>query len=782
MRSTGMPVHAAAVWLLPLLAVAPAAAQAPDGLAPAPDFNAVAAAVRDLAPDPTRAAPVSGLVIEREAGRFTLESGTLYLLTPLAGRTAGAVFVGAGTFAFTAPSQIEQDQLQRLLGKREVAESFRALVLVFADSTLRELETRLTFGPRPVAAEARAAVRDALVYLTDSESQAIAPDLLRPFLNGEVSALFHAHLIRRGEPLMFAVNPYEVEGVKLLRRVSRGPQAPEVVTQFPPLAPRAPMLPSGDRTADATVRHYAIEAWLPRSALGNLSFAARTRITLTAGGSIGPWIPLRLYPELVVDSVRDARRQPVTFAKARKDGTLWLRAPRVPGPADTVTVEVFYQGDLIDRLASFFFIKTSASWYPRSFEGRSPATFDITYHSPQSYRLVSVGERIEETTAGNTITSRWVTRRPIRNASFNIGQFEEHASDADSGLPVTLLASEEGHRAVGRLLGRLGVAKVDMRAVAQDVGLSLRFFSRKFGPLPAGRLYATEIPYGHGEAFPGLIHLSWMTFEPVRDRKGYEAQFRAHEVAHQWWGIGVDFATYHDQWLSEGFAEFSGLWYLHAARRDNNLYFGMLREWRDALLDARGGRGGVSDVGPVSLGYRTASSRHPGAYDLVVYHKGAWILHMLRILLLDLQTVNEDAFTQALRDFYTEFAGGRASADDLRRVVERQTGTPMDWFFDQWVHGTGIPTYTVAWRSTQVDGGKWRVRLRVRQSGVADDFRMPVPVTVDLGDNRFARLRVDVRGPVTEVDLPLVPSQPRDVRFNELEGVLCEVKLEKWDR
>jgi hypothetical protein len=773
-------VSAVSVLLYVLLA-SPAAGQATGAVQPAADFTEVAAAVRDLRPEPGRVADVAQLVLERETGRFTLEAGTLSLLSPVGGRTVGAVFVGRGAFAFSAPTPAEQDQLERFLKHREVAEPFTALVLLFADSTLRQLESQLTFGPQSEHPEARSAIRDALAYLTDEESKAIDPDLLRPLLNGEVNAFFYAHVVRRGEPLMFRVNPYAVEGVSLMRRAKvRGARVSEVIAQFLPAARRGGPLPARERTAEVAVRHYVVETWLPRSALGSLGFAARARIDLAADAPIGPWVPLSLYSELTVDSARYPDGQPAMVVKPKKDPIMWLRLPQVPGPKDSLTLEIFYQGDLIDRTASFFFIKSSAAWYPRPLEGRSLSTFDLTYHSPKSYVLASVGERAEERTEGNVVTSRWIARTPMRNASFNVGQFEELEAGADSGPPVTLLASEEGHRAIGQLLGSLGAGKVNMRAVAQDISLSLQFFSRMFGALPERHFYATEIPYLHGEAFPGLVHLSWATFEPVPDKKGYEAQFRAHEVAHQWWGIGVDFATYHDQWLSEGLAEFSGLWYLQTARRDNDLYFGMLRRWRDELLDTRGARGEESEVGPISLGYRTASSSSPGAYDLMVYRKGAWVLHMLRVLLLDLRTMKEDKFTAVLRDFYQTYAGGHAATTDLQRIVEQHAGGPMDWFFNQWVEGTAIPTYTVAWRSEPVEGGKWRVQLRVRQSGVPDEFLMRVPISVDLGNSRFARLRVDVRGAVSEIDLPLMPAEPKDVRFSELDGVLCEVKIEKW--
>jgi hypothetical protein len=489
-----------------------------------------------------------------------------------------------------------------------------------------------------------------------------------------------------------------------------------------------------------------------------------------------------LYPELNVDSARWSGGRPATVAKIKRASVLWIRMPDGAGKNAADTIELFYSGDLIDRFASFFIIKESGFWYPTSMDVRSPATFDITYHTPSSYRLASVGTRVEERTDGNSVASRWLVDTPMRGASFNIGLFEALDMPGDSGPAVTLLYSDEGHREIARRVGFPGTGKVNQRGVAQDLSQSLKFFDRLFGSRGPGALFATEIPWGHGEAFPGLLHLSWATFTPARDTRGEEDLFRAHEVAHQWWGIGVDYATYHDQWLSEGFAEFSGLWYMQIARRKNELYFGMLRRYRDGILERRGGVSGEdAEVGPISLGYRTQSTTSPDGYGLMVYRKGAWVLHMLRVLMLDLRTVKEDNFTAGLRDFYSTYAGQRASTDDFRAVMERHAGMPLDWFFDQWVHGTAVPTYTVAHRWEAADGGRWRVRVRVKQSGVPENFRMYVPVSVDLGNNRFARMRINVQGPVTELDLPvLLPAQPVGLKFNELEGVLAEVKTEKW--
>jgi aminopeptidase N len=248
-------------------------------------------------------------------------------------------------------------------------------------------------------------------------------------------------------------------------------------------------------------------------------------------------------------------------------------------------------------------------------------------------------------------------------------------------------------------------------------------------------------------------------------------------VAHQWWGIGVDYATYHDQWLSEGFATFSGLWYLQKLRGDNEQYFDLLRRWKSSILLRD------DEPGPIWLGHRVFATRDDDLDDFrtIVYQKGAWVVHMLRVLMLELETMNEDRFTGIMRDFYRRYEGRRAGTEDFRTVVEEHAGTDMGWFFDQFVYRAEIPTYRVAHRTEMTPDRQWKVKLRVRQENVPESFRMYVPVTLELGRKQVARFRVKVEGPLTELELPPVPTEPRQVTFNDFEGVLAEVKTAGWD-
>jgi hypothetical protein len=745
---------------------------------PASSYEQRYAELMGIAPREDRAAAIRDFELTRDAARFTLASGTLHLLTPIGGRTVGAVFRGAGTFTFVPRTPMERDRLARFERTPTLDAPFSELVLFFTDTTAAELEHRLTFAVAPEMG-VRARVRNSLDFLGDDDSKTIEPDLMAELLNGGANGVFYAHIERdKGGPLMFMINPFAYEGVSLSKRAPRRAftREPEVICQFP-VAGTPVTGYQGERRRSVTIREYTMDVTLASTGTGDLSFAATANLALNDSG-MGPWAAFTLFSKLEVDSARWDDGQPATVFRGKEADLLWVRIDEGPDPQASRRLVLRYHGDLIDRFGDFFYIKSAASWYPRSLEGRSLATFDLTFHTPSHYMLASVGTPGESDVRDKVRTSHWATSQPIRNASFNVGAFDDYRIEPPGGPAVVVMLSELAHRAVARAMlqegAPEGLPQKNMKeTVGHDVVQSMQFFQRVYGPAPAPTFYATEIPYSHGEAFPGLVHLAWSTFHQT-DNEGWDEVFRAHEVAHQWWGIGVDFATYHDQWLSEGFATFSGLWYLHAARRDNDRYLGLLRRFKNDIFTRR------DEPSPIWLGYRASSSQDPLGYQLLIYEKGAWILHMLRILMLDLGTAKEDRFTAMLQDFYNIYRGGRASTADFQQVVERHRGTSMDWFFNQWVYGTAIPTYRVAYKSEQVPGGQYKVTLRVDQANVPDDFFMPVPVTVELADKRQGRFRVNVRGPRMEVELPLLPAQPRNVKFNDLDAVLAEVKMVNW--
>lgn len=720
---------------------------------------------------------VSHVVLRRDSAEFILEDGSLYWLGPVAGRTVGAVFEGTGRFRFTPSLPAEQEQLQRFLGAPTLDDSITRVVMLFGDSAPRELR-QVPWTAGPVPDNVRGRVRDVLESFKGDNDGAFSATIMSAMLNRAAPGFFLAHVERSaGDPVLFQINPMVGESVELYERASKRRWGTNwhVVVRVPPLdAPRPGTWEYRHRLA---APNYTMNVRLTPTGSGDLDFRARATLTLVAVDTVGPWLRFGLHEKLEIDSAGWADGTPAAAFKAKDDDDLWVRAPQRLLPGDSLRLNVGYHGNLIDRYGDWFFIDPTADWYPDNREGNASAIFDLTFHSPSWYPIASVGERTDSSAEGRVMTTRWRTRRPSPFATFNLGLFESYHVQHEGAPPLDILISEQAHRQLRNEFLREGAYLPQQRNmrenVAADVSNSLKWFTHLFGPPQYDHFYVTEIPYFLGVSFPGIIHLSWSTFQNTA-LEGFDEFFRAHEVAHQWWGNAVRPATYRDAWLSEGLADFSGLWYLQTLRKRNKEYFQFLDQYRDDIKRQR------NDAGPVWLGYRNASPEAPAAYQVTVYEKGAWVFHMLRTLMLDLNTRREDRFTAMLRDFHESFRGGAATTEDFRRLTERHTGIPMQWFFDQWVKGTGLPTYRVAWTNEAAPDGKHRVRLRVNQEGVPPDFQMFVLVSADLGDNQFANFRIPVRGDQTEYTSPLLPAPAKAIVFNELRSVLADVKMERW--
>jgi aminopeptidase N len=258
-----------------------------------------------------------------------------------------------------------------------------------------------------------------------------------------------------------------------------------------------------------------------------------------------------------------------------------------------------------------------------------------------------------------------------------------------------------------------------------------------------------------------------------------------HEFAHQWWGHRVGAATYRDQWLEEGFAEFSAA----LAVQHTQGWEGYTDFWRDARKLILGKYLGNTiphdQAGPITQGWRLGTHRTPSAPQAMIYSKGGYVLHMLRTLMWDPTAEVPDArFIAMMKDFTSTYGGKFATTADFQRVVERHmvpvlnaTGDgKVDWFFNQWVHGTDIPRFVSDLKVEKAGNGEYRIHGQVSQQGIAKDFRTLVPVQVDFGKNDLQRIgAIGMTGESTvPIDVTLkLPKAPKRALVNGLGEVLA---------
>jgi hypothetical protein len=753
--------------------------------APAGEYTQAYDELRHLGPDPSKGAAVSHLVIRRDAATFTLEDGTLFLCGTVLGRSCTALFLGHGTFSYSPPGEIEKNQLARYYDKKALDEPIEGMFIIFADSTLDELNRKLAFSPHEVPHGSESAITACMRFLSDDDGKYIDPRIMEVLLQHTNNGLFYAEFYDNiKSPSFYMINPGDEEEVTFGRWSMARSWAHniEIINQFPSQAAQGAVAAGNKKYLE--MKNYTMDCTIA----DNLDFSARADVGFTALTDDRRWFWLQLYPGLRVDSARWADGTRCEFFSGQNNPYSWFQCDPPLRAAQQCSLRVWYHGDLLKKMEGLGWIgiQSPELWYPRH-DWKDFTGFDLTFHVPSRYRFVCIGDSISSSDSGDVATSRWKSSLPARNASFNIGFFKP-VSIRNSKIPaVDVFMNETGHHEIGSALRQQMVFSGNLEEqVAQDIEKSLLFYQAEFGKCLYNHLVGTEIPYPHGEAFPGLLHFYWETFQlgdEVRhgEAEGFNEIFRAHEVAHQWWGIGVDFKTYHDQWLSEAFAEYSALWYYQAESKDNEKFFNVLKEWKHRIISNRKFIfGSGQEAGPISLGYRTESSSTQGDYSLIIYLKGAWVLHMLRNMMLDMQTMDESKFKSVMQEFYESYAGRYATTDDFRRIVEKHTGYAMDWFFSQWIDGTAVPSYKFSYRVSPSGGGKFNVRCRVRQLEVPDDFQMMVPMLVDFGGGKFVRLQAVVKGPVTEFDLPVLPMKPEKIVWNDLESVLCEVDYEDW--
>ena len=94
------------------------------------------------------------------------------------------------------------------------------------------------------------------------------------------------------------------------------------------------------------------------------------------------------------------------------------------------------------------------------------------------------------------------------------------------------------------------------------------------------------------------------------------------------------------------------------------------------------------------MGQRIRSSiTDPGAYQDLIYSKGAYILQMLRMQLMNSREPDPDrAFKEMMQDYCKTFDNKAASTEDFKAIVENHM-TP-GWILTETTRWTGSSTST----------------------------------------------------------------------------------------
>ena len=183
------------------------------------------------------------------------------------------------------------------------------------------------------------------------------------------------------------------------------------------------------------------------------------------------------------------------------------------------------------------------------------------------------------------------------------------------------------------------------------------------------------------------------------------------------------------------------------------------------------------------MGHRLNTSKSLGAYQTLIYNKGALVLRMIQFLLSDPSTGDDKLFYGMMKDFVNRHRNNTATTEDFLTVASSHFArspiakkyklTDLNWFFRQWVYETGLPTYSIEYSTEATADGSTLVSGNVFQTGVDDKWFMPVPLVFNFGGNSTGSGTVASYGPKTPFQIKL-QSKPVKVEIDPYKWILSE--------
>ncbi|MGO9404444.1 MAG: M1 family metallopeptidase [Terriglobales bacterium] len=718
------------------------------------------------------AVSVNNFDFKRDAGTFHLHSGTVCFVTPVQGKVTGAVFVGEGHFVLDPPSESERRSLKLLTKEDEFSEHFTQAVFRFTDSTYDDVKK----GGSPASGGCDAGLlKDSQNTTRHKLKSNLEARILEDVLSPEPGGLFYAfiHGKRYNDKEIYEIEPNWGTDQVNFRTYDENKWGNWASFNF-----------SGEHARGSIgrlmrIEHQQLDVTFEKN--GSLSGKAATDMVARRNGV--RVVPFDLFRPLRVQSVT-LNGQPLSFIQEDKndDGNFAVILPKALSTGEKLTLTTTYGGKeaVSNEGNGNYFPVARQDWYPND-PGASfgeYALYDMTLRIPKGMKMAATGILVSESNEGGQNVTVWKSENPQTVAGFSFGRFKEeearltkpeyfiqsYANEESPDWVTSLqhsvrseLPSQGSHMGAPVALGTMSTTSLNKKALAEGE-LAVQLYTDYFGPSLFKHMQLTQqTACNFGQSWPELVWIPICYYFDTTVRhslgldhadRGYWKAVTAHEVAHQWWGHTVGFASGRDQWMSEGFAELSASLYISMIEKNPKKFIEFWNDERELLLerDAEGFR--AIDVGPLTMGYRASNSRTGfGVTRRLIYPKGAYILHMIRMMMWDRKTGDQN-FKDAMHDFVATYSGKAATTEDFKAMMEKHMTQEMDldgnhrldWFFNEYVYGTALPTYKLDSKFDKDASGDVVFAMKVTQSGVDDKFRMIVPIYLELADGRTLSL------------------------------------------
>jgi Peptidase family M1 domain len=755
-----------------------------------------------LALNPSKQFTAHDLKIAVEDLDLTLAAGSAFVAEVDLGVT-GLLLSGKGTLRFHPDPVTEKGQVRIFCGNDVLESTFDMVFIRMNPGDYGSLVNSSSLEARPV--DPRELKRAQDLFREDSGKSFVVDlgDLSRDpwtLLPGPTDFLAEMHT-RKFDTLTYARSGTEAEDITVFdrkhhRNISIYPSKSKLASHG--------RFYNEDDLVDYDVLDYDIDvASFPERQW----IEGRARLFVKVRSFVVNTITLKLADPLAVQSIVSNELGRLFGVRIKNQNTIIVNLPAALTKDSTLTLTVNYAGRLEPQMpdretvtpagqsqrspsigedsplmapeASFLYSSRSL-WYPQGVVS-DYATARIRLTVPAHLDAVASGQlepgfpiilpgKDSKDPALQRKQYAFVASQPLRYLAFIVSRFTR-AETATIGFPEVPLKMTEGIPLQGISYRSLSFSiEANPRQVSRGRDLAERvadiatFYQSVIGDNPYSSftvaLVESELPGGHSPAYFASLNqplpfsqLVWRN-DPAAF-PNFPEFFIAHEMAHQWWGQAVGWRNYHEQWISEGFAQyFTALYAQHA--RGEDVFTGVMRQLRRWGMDQ-------SEQGPVYLGYRLGHIRSESrVFRALVYNKSAAVLHMLRGL------IGDEAFFAGMRRFYRTNRFKKAGTEDFRAAMETVSGVSLERFFERWIYGSSLPRLKFAYT---LDGND--AVLHVEQLG-DDIFDFPLVVSLQYADRKAVDIVIPVTARSVEKRVPLAGTL-RGIELNKDAGTLAEI-------
>ncbi|BCG47666.1 Peptidase M1, membrane alanine aminopeptidase [Citrifermentans bremense] len=419
-------------------------------------------------------------------------------------------------------------------------------------------------------------------------------------------------------------------------------------------------------------------------------------------------VSLDLAATAQVESVRAAGKEiPFNFAR----GKLVLDLPE----GDSLKVTVYYRAEFNDPVsrspaasedpsygvnaaitAGGTFLGGASHWYP--VPAQVPLSRKITITAPAGIEGITNGARVLRETSGKVTKSVWQESRPVGVPSVSAGPYLVEERQVSGVRLYSYL-----YRSNANLAPRY------LEAAAKY----LSFYQDLIGPYPFEKFAIVENFFPTGYGFPSFTLLGGAVI-----RLPFIADTSLpHEIAHSWWGNGIDVDLSQGNWC-EGLVTYLADYLLKERRSPAEAL-----EYRKQLLIDYASLVNAENDFPLT----SFVSRNDPASRAIGYGKGAMLFHMIR------SEIGDDAFFNALRALARDRMYASASWRDIVAAFSRSAGRDLHHWLEPWLSRPGGPRLSLAQVEKKRQGDGWLVTGTVLQPSPPFEVRLPLRLEMESG-------------------------------------------------